>query len=291
MSLKFTIPPTLWSSPSPGHSIRKPHRLAAAIGDVIAVGSTENIIDFYSAESGTLIDTYWGLDSFSKQLLALPDNRLAIVSHMYVKIIHVEKPNRPASFLGVDYVGFRGHDWIIHCMALLPNGQLASGGGPPDVIVWDVPTQKATHKYFAGGICTSMCALPDGRLVSGHENGVVNIWDLREAKRTHLIDYRDNEPIKSLCVLPDGRVAAAVGTQKTVLWDIDTQTSTVMPDSTGVGVLATIDGRLITGTNSGQVNILGGPTIDAHKGRVCSISPIPGGFITGGEREVKVWTY
>jgi hypothetical protein len=82
-----------------------------------------------------------------------------------------------------------------------------------------------------------------------------------------------------------------VGNQKTVLWDIDTQTSTIMPDRGGIEVLATIDGHLMTGTDRGQVKILGGPTIDAHKERVCSISPIPGGFITGGEREVKVWTY
>lgn len=287
MSLKFTIPPEYWSTHPSGDSIRKPHRLAVAVGDVIAVGSTARIIDFYDAKSGTFINSHWGLSSFSKQLLALSDNRLAVVSHNYVTLIDVEKPNHPSSFLG----GERGHGWITNCMTLLPNGQIASGGGPPNILVWDVATQKATHEYFAGGICTSMCTLPDGRIISGHDNGIVNVWDLREAKQTQLIDCRDKEPIKSLCVLPDGQVAAAVGTQKTVLWDIDTQTSTVMPDGAEVGVLATIDGRLMTGTDSGQVKILSGPTIEAHKGRVCSISPITGGFITGGEREVKVWTY
>ena len=83
---------------------------------------------------------------------------------------------------------FKGHPYWgdgsplgMECLAVLPDGSLASGSKNGMVNIWNTTTGSCTRTLDEGHTWRVQClaVLPDGSLASGSENGTVKLWDTR----------------------------------------------------------------------------------------------------------------
>ncbi len=118
--------------------------------------------------------------------------------------VRLWNPGRP----GVP-VGLGGHDNAVAAVAVLPDGQIVSGGRDGRVRLWNptrpgTPVELGTHN----GWVQAVAVLPDGRVVSGSSDGRVRLWNpVQPGVPADLGAH--NSGVTAVAVLPDGRVISA----------------------------------------------------------------------------------
>ena len=74
----------------------------------------------------------------------------------------------------------RGHDGVISCLQVLPDGRIVSGGHDGTLRVWSRGVDGAWQSEVLEGHSDSVYCLqvhPDGRIFSGGTESVLRIWD------------------------------------------------------------------------------------------------------------------
>ena len=111
---------------------------------------------------------------------ALPDGQLVLA---FRKTIEVWDLNNPSGRYRV--ATLEGHNGLVRCIIMLPDGRLASGSSDKTLKIWDLSKTSGNHcvatlKGHEQVIC-AVAVLPCGRLVSGSDDMRLRIWDLDAA--------------------------------------------------------------------------------------------------------------
>jgi len=105
-----------------------------------------------------------------------------------------------------------GHTDKVTCLAVLPDGTLASGSSDNTVRLWDTTTGTALHT-LAGhtyGV-TCLAVLPDGTtLASGSYDSIVRLWDTTTGTLLHTLTGHTSR-VTCLALLRDGTTLASGG--------------------------------------------------------------------------------
>jgi len=149
-----------------------------------------------------------------------------------------------------------GHGGPVRALAVLPGGQLASGGFDHAIILWD-PARGLARRVLRWheGAVDALAALPGGGLASAGEDGRIALWPPGGADQPIGVLTGHAGPVAALAVAPDGLLASAG-------WD---------------GTL--------------RVWASGAPVVlEGHQGPVSALAWVAGGLASAGQDgTIRVW--
>ena len=159
---------------------------------------------------------------------------------------------------GAETARLEGHTAEVKAIAVLPNGQLASGSADFTIRLWDVATgSEATRLEGHTGEITSLVILPDGRLASGAVDNTIRLWDIATGAETAQLAGHGKSVI-ALAVLADGRLASGSDDRTIRLWDVKSgaEVACLTGHGDSVNALAVLaDGRLISGSSDRTIRL------------------------------------
>jgi len=191
-------------------------------------------------------------------IVELADGRLAVARlDGLVAIWDLTRPDAEPVYL-------EGHTDSARDVTQLPDGRLVSGGDDQTIRVWDLTRPTADPALLEGHTESvwSLVALPDGRLASAGGDGTIRVWNAdRPGDEPLVLRYPNESLVRRIVLTPDGRIAAVNADAGISLWEtrevdggparVDDEVQTEEEVAVAVGA----DGRLITGSRSGEVRV------------------------------------
>jgi WD40 repeat protein len=183
------------------------------------------------------------------------------------------------------------------CLAVLPNGRLASGGEGGTIKIWPKEGTGEPKVLSHGGWVFSLAVLTDGRLASGGEGGTIKIWPKEGAGEPLVL--QQGSTVFSFAALKDGRLASGDEDGRIKIWPKEgVGEPVVLRQGDPVLSLAALpDGRFASGVKYGGDIIIwpkdgaGEPIVLSHGGRVSSLAVSADGRLAAGywDGNIKIW--
>jgi WD40 repeat protein len=278
-------------------------RLASS-GDESSMTRPWGVIRLWDVTSGAETARLVGKDIYHVAAMAvLPDGRLAAGCGASIHLWDTRSGTETACLSPSDRRAFDGSD--VTALALLSDGQLASGSKDQLVRVWDPKSGAETARLGVyNGPVTSLAALPDGRLASGSdEENAIGLWDLSSAEAIWLEGFTGG--VQALAVLRDGRLASASGSgagDNTIrLWDVTSGkvTRSLTGHTSVVTSLAVLpDGRLASGSWDQTIRLwdvsdstFGETGLEGHTGGAWALTLLRDQRVASGseDRTIRLW--
>ena len=159
---------------------------------------------------------------------------------------------------GAETARLEGHTAEVKAIAVLPNGQLASGAADKTIRLWDVATGAETARLEGHtGEIRAMVILPDERLASSGADKTIRLWDIATGAETAQLSGHGKSVI-ALAVLADGRLASGSDDRTIRLWDVKSgaEVACLAGHGDSVNALAVLaDGRLISGSSDRTIRL------------------------------------
>jgi WD40 repeat protein len=159
------------------------------------------------------------------------------------------------------YTLFRGHTEPVCCLAVLPDGNLASGSGDRTIRIWVPATGDCVRVIDVGMSVKEAVVLSDGRLACGyyfsHEFKVVNVAT-GSCERVLEFDYDEGCKFRCLAALPEGRVTCGSTNGAIKVWDTTTgniEVSIIAPHAFIEALCLLPDERLASGAQDQMIRI------------------------------------
>ncbi len=159
-----------------------------------------------------------------------------------------------------------------------------------------------------GGAVRAVAVLPDGQVVSGGDDGRVLTWDPAHSQAKPIELGHHVRAVRAVAVLPDGRVVSGGDDHRVLVWDsADPKTSSAelaevaelgRHDDMVMTVAVTPDGQVVSGGRDGWVRQwnpahpeAGSADLGRHHGAVSAVAVLPDGRVVSGghDRRVQVW--
>ena len=199
----------------------------------------------------------------------------------------------------------------VRSLAVLADGQLASGSDDATIRLWNV-TQLAETARLETGIdnqlydwdgvptgytrdaVTALVALPDNLLASGYLDGTIRIWDVASGRLT--TEVRSGaEHVWALALLADGRLASGSFDEEIRLWNPRTGSNAgCFSDAAGyfTQLVALPDGRLVSNAGDGTIRlwnpVLGRQAVTLDS-RAEVLALAAGGFASAVGQTIQLW--
>lgn len=191
----------------------------------------------------------------------------------------------------------------IRSLAVLLNGQLASGSEDGTIRVWDTATGEESARLEGHRkSITALAVLPDGQLASGSWDQTIRMWDLKTGAERACLNSGDGwqQLVTSLAALPDGRLAVSFLSGPIWLWDTNSgeQPTHLVGHDLAVGALAVLnDGLLAIGGAEKVVRLWDIPTAPSltntrgHRSGVFCLAELPNGCLASGSEDesIRIW--
>ena len=202
-----------------------------------------------------------------------------------------------------------GHGGRVRAVAVLPGGQVVSGGDDGRVRVWVWvwvwdPAAVASPLELVGhhGIVRAVAALPDGRVVSGGDDRRVLLWDPDAIGAPAVELGHHGREVRTLAVMPDGRVVSGGDDWRVLVWDPHRVGAASIGLNGHRGIVRTVavlpDGRVVSGGDDRRVLLWDPGTIGAapvelggHRCTVRVVAVLPDGRIVSGgdDGRIRIW--
>jgi WD40 repeat protein len=193
-----------------------------------------------------------------------------------------------------------GHRSPVHAIAVLPNGDILSGGNEGQVMTWrkgEIVNKLDAH---VGSISALVIDAERKQWLSAGADKTIKVWAIDKDKPTHVLKGHSG-PITSLAIAPKGNWAASASGDRSVrTWDLATgkEIATLPGHTDGVNAVAiTHDGAWIASA-SDDATIRLWPvkagkldpdreviTLDDHKKAVTSLAFSPDGTLLSGSKD------
>ena len=210
----------------------------------------------------------------------------------------------------------RGHDRDVSCLAVLPDGRLASGDKGCAVRLWDMERrgeasvvrgegrqEAAALAVLSDGLRLAVGYRVFGRIIAGDCLNGVTIHSVSTdggVTSAHHVEGLRNTDVSSLAVLTDGRLAAGCGDGNVRVVDVDaaTEVALLTGHTARVAALAVLaDGRLASGSWDASVRVWDAgaracvATLAGYKAPVTALAVLPDGRLASGEEDgaVQLW--
>lgn len=118
---------------------------------------------------------------------------------------------------------FDGHDGIVNCVAVTPNGvNVLSGGDDGALIFWELSSGLPLRKLSDhAGKVLAVATSPSGRTaLSGGSDRIAKLWDLATGRVLKTFEGHADS-VDAVAIAPDGRIGMTGSLDKTIrLWDL-----------------------------------------------------------------------
>src|SRR6266508_2865828 len=164
------------------------------------------------------------------------DPRLALMLGVAAQRIHPDGQTQASlvnTLIATNYAAtLTGHSVSVSAVAFVPDGRtLATAGGDPDVILWDL-ADRAQPRRLGQPLrghslrVTAVAFAPDGRtLATGSNDRTTILWDVADRARPRRLGRRPlrghSAEVSAVAFAPDGRtLATASNDGAMILWDL-----------------------------------------------------------------------
>jgi WD40 repeat protein len=237
----------------------------------------------------------YGPSEFISSVVFSPNGRVLAAGGDGIRLWAVTGHRAPVDLPGADG----------QTIAVSSDGEmLATGsGGSEGVQLWDLPSRKQLHEFFADAGVVTVAFDPNGQtLALGGGEETVELWQVR-GRRRRLRGLNVGTETSSVAFSPDGSMLAVGGTDGTVqLWDVRARKrlAVVRGDKTAVLTVAfSPDGdTFASGGIDGAVRVWDVRAreplviLRGHAGAVISVNFSPDGrtIVSGGlDGRVRLW--
>ncbi|MBP9726692.1 MAG: protein kinase [Gammaproteobacteria bacterium] len=189
-----------------------------------------------------------------------------------------------------------GHTKPVRALAVLPNGQLASGSEDNTIKLWDARGGcVATLAGHTSGV-TALAALPNGQLASGSWDNTIKLWDARGGCVATLAGHTGG--VIALAALPNGQLASGSWDNTIKLWDVRGGCVATLAGHTKPvrAITALPNGQLASGSWDNTIKLWdarGGcvATLAGHTKSVYALAALPNGQLASGswDKSLKLW--
>ncbi len=113
-----------------------------------------------------------------------------------------------------------GHNGIVNCIQILPDGYLASGSEDQTIKIWDIQKGMSVQTLVGHrGSIFSLVVLPGGQLASGSADTMIKIWN-RQTGQSVITLSRHTGTVTGLAVLPTGYLVSSAAFETTIsFWE------------------------------------------------------------------------
>jgi WD40 repeat protein len=216
----------------------------------LAVGSNCGTIWFWDPKCGA--DPTWVEDRGVSlwALSVLPDDRLVAGWGDSIKLFDIKS--------GLQVGVFKGHDDWVRTLAVLLDGNLASGSDDGTIRLWDIKSGSESARIEdPGGSVRALEVLPNNYLASGSSDRTIGLWNVNNAAPIAKIAGHRGW-VNALVGLPDGRLASGAGDGTVRLWNVQTGAETARLEGFGGSVRALTllpDSRLASGSGDSSIRL------------------------------------
>ncbi len=218
-------------------------------------GSEDKTLRVWDLESGRCLRILKGHTDGVRCFSATPDGRRAISGgdDKDLRVWDLES--------GQCLRTLAGHTAGFWSVSVTPDGRRAVSACGRDYMlqVWDLESGQCL-RTLAGhkNLIEWVSVVPDGRrAVSGGLEAALRVWDLESGRCLRILKGHTNS-VSCFSVAPDGRCAVSGSMDQTLrLWDLKSgQCLGVFPADEPVSAAASLSGRVVVGSSTGEVLIL-----------------------------------
>jgi WD40 repeat protein len=187
-----------------------------------------------------------------------------------------------------------GHTAHIFALAVLTNGQLASGSADNTVRVWNLDGECVATLVGHTERVLALAALDNGHLASRSRDWSVRVWD--PTSRSCIFQVAYPMGCEFFAALPHGTLACVTfGGANLDVFEVGSKAKLHSLEAGGIQCLTTLpDGRLASGSFKGQVRVWNGAqgtfcSANGHVRNVTAIAAFGQWLATGSMDQICVW--
>jgi len=208
------------------------------------------------------------------------------------------KTNRTTLVPGSLVYTLTGHTNAIYRLAILPNGNLASGSLDNTIKIWNPNTGSLVFTLKGHtNLVSTLAILSNGNLASGSFDNTIKIWNPNTGLLVYTLTGHTNM-VWTLATLPNGNLASGSMDRTIKIWNHNT--GSIFSTLTGHHVISLVtlpNGNLASCSGDTTVKIWNPNTgslvftLTGHTGTVWTLATLPNGNLASGslDRTIKIW--
>ena len=193
--------------------IRDVYSLLLFTEDTFLCGGSSGKIERWGIYSNELIETYHHNSSPIFNIKLLNDMRFVSSSLSEISVWDID---------GTHVGTLNGQRGIIHCLDVLPNGDIVAAGQSKKICIWDPDTLSCKKIIYTDTTYVySMLLLENNYVLIGHSNGLTT-WDLDEELHAPIQYHMKDVNIMCMTKITENVIAYGDSHGKLVLFDLNT---------------------------------------------------------------------
>jgi WD40 repeat protein len=190
-------------------------------GRMLAAGDSEESFVLWDTRTGKLLSVLGGHDETTSTAVFSADRRQLVTGSGEYTVRLWNLKDASAGRITRRSVRVLEGDYIIHSMALSPDGRTLAIGTNKGIELWDIKRRMkvAAPVGFLGNVYSVTFSPDGGTLAGGSDDNMIRLWDMKRAGPARVLAGHLGD-INSLAFGPKGQVLVSGSSDGTIkLWD------------------------------------------------------------------------